>query len=604
MEDVRSPLKGAKPSSRRVGSRFLVRLRAQTRRGAQIDPVAPRRAPGLDEPHRHRPIFCALATGASLAIFFLLELPMEGGVLPLTCPTLDATGLPAYADGSRCESNMMLGVSVSLLDRLGAKNDIAIFERGEWWRLLSCTWLHTGVFHLLVNLVSTLCLGIGVERAFGWRRTAALYLFSGLSGAFASAALLPGVISVGGSASVFGLVGAYWADVLLNYVAARCTLRDAGVPHLVLATLPSLLVGVTPWIDNLMHIGGAVGGGALACLLLPRLNVEAAERGHGISASSRHRDGPRDAIAGRAPPLPSLPPPRVSPLSAASPLRRQPRAGAAWRELYTADGGAMDREVAAASTSIIASDGGLAARSKDGPRRRPSQGCAAAVQPQAQWPGATAGPSASGVEMTAQGCRASEAPPLKPLRPPPPVEVPDGDTMDSTFRDAPPHGGSGAVAASTTAAAAAARTRRADAIRRWWAWAGYANLNNAQLALVGGAALLILLGTGLALGAVVHDGVHSLLRSCGACGALSCVEVSAFSPDGQPWWSCCVAALPGSCTLEQHGVSTIVGVCNLTGAGQAFTRSCDTLAEPDRCRWDAGDPASTSALCRQLCFDC
>ena len=107
----------------------------------------------------------------------------------------------------------MLGPRMAVLDAMGAKNDVAIFEGGEWWRLLTCGWLHAGILHWLLNAAGVAALGVGVERAFGWWRTAVIYLLSALAGALASALFLPGVLSVGASGGVFGLIGAYVRDL-------------------------------------------------------------------------------------------------------------------------------------------------------------------------------------------------------------------------------------------------------------------------------------------------------------------------------------------------------------------------------------------------------
>ena len=49
---------------------------------------------------------------------------------------------------------------------------------------------------------------VPLERSFGSWRIGSLYLLSGIFGTMVSAVFLPEVLSVGASASVFGLVGA------------------------------------------------------------------------------------------------------------------------------------------------------------------------------------------------------------------------------------------------------------------------------------------------------------------------------------------------------------------------------------------------------------
>ena len=49
------------------------------------------------------------------------------------------------------------------------------------------------------------------------------------------------MVSVGASASCFGLVGAFWGELVINYVATDCSLRGTKVGTLVLFTLASLI---------------------------------------------------------------------------------------------------------------------------------------------------------------------------------------------------------------------------------------------------------------------------------------------------------------------------------------------------------------------------
>ena len=124
--------------------------------------------------------------------------------------------------------------------------------------MVSCNWLHAGVLHLLFNMMALGGLGAPLERKFGTWRLATLYVTSGLFGTVVSVIFLPNVISVGASASVFGLVGACWADVFINHFG-----RHKWPPSffaLLVATALNLAIGLTPWVDNFMHLGGFVAG--------------------------------------------------------------------------------------------------------------------------------------------------------------------------------------------------------------------------------------------------------------------------------------------------------------------------------------------------------
>jgi hypothetical protein len=114
-------------------------------------------------------------------------------------------------------------------------------------------------------------------------------------------------------------------------------------------------------------------------------------------------------------------------------------------------------------------------------------------------------------------------------------------------------------------------------------------LNATQRAVVAGAALFLLLCT-VGSVAATSSGVQGELRSCQFCKALNCADLG--------WWSCCLAVLPGSCTLELHA-DAILGTCDVDGL-RPFNATCD-LHTDSSCVWD---PSSTSRLCQRLCFDC
>ncbi|VVB17267.1 unnamed protein product [Arabis nemorensis] len=41
-----------------------------------------------------------------------------------------------------------------------------VVKGDEGWQLLSCNWLHGGVVHLLVNMLTLLFIGVRMEREF------------------------------------------------------------------------------------------------------------------------------------------------------------------------------------------------------------------------------------------------------------------------------------------------------------------------------------------------------------------------------------------------------------------------------------------------------
>jgi len=245
------------PSSRRSA------LRPSSARGppyvVQIDGVETLRERDMPPAKKpYQPVFCALAFLAC-SFAFVCQMQRNGWRFqPLTCPEVCA-GRPCNVDGTPCEANLLLGPTVAVLNAMGAKNDEAIFERNEWWRIIACNWLHAGLVHLAFNMAAIYQLGVDLEKAFGFWRVGTLYLCSGIFGTIVSIVFLPGVLSVGASASVFGLVGAAWADVIVNF-CARGTLKGSGICSLTIVTVLNVMVGLTPWVDNFMHLGGLIAG--------------------------------------------------------------------------------------------------------------------------------------------------------------------------------------------------------------------------------------------------------------------------------------------------------------------------------------------------------
>ena len=141
---------------------------------------------------------------------------------------------------------------------------------GEWWRLVSATFLHAGWDHLLGNCLVLYVVGMACEHAFGFVRTAAVYFTSGLTGSLLSGALSPGP-SVGASGAIFGLVAA--VVVVLYRHQKRFYLRDKriGFVLLVWAAYQISTGLLNPYIDNYGHVGGFAGGATAALLLEPSL---------------------------------------------------------------------------------------------------------------------------------------------------------------------------------------------------------------------------------------------------------------------------------------------------------------------------------------------
>lgn len=153
------------------------------------------------------------------------------------------------------------------LVRAGALHRESVVDDGELWRLVSATFLHGGIDHLLGNVVMLFILGMACEHGFGRPQFVVLYVASGVVGSLFS--LMGDRPSVGASGAIFGLAGAL--IVLFWRYRRRLHLRDGRIGF-VLAFWAGyqMLLGLTnPAIDNLAHLGGLLGGAATALVLRP-----------------------------------------------------------------------------------------------------------------------------------------------------------------------------------------------------------------------------------------------------------------------------------------------------------------------------------------------
>lgn len=150
-------------------------------------------------------------------------------------------------------SNLSLAV-------LGATGTRAIFGLHQWWTLVSASFLHGSLLHLLFNMIALYQIGPLVAREFGVNRMVIIYLLSGVLGFLVS--VLAGVWStIGASAAVCGLIGA-----MLYYGKHR----GGTYGQAVYSQIGGWAIGIAvfgfmvPGINNWGHGGGMAAGFLLA----------------------------------------------------------------------------------------------------------------------------------------------------------------------------------------------------------------------------------------------------------------------------------------------------------------------------------------------------
>lgn len=151
----------------------------------------------------------------------------------------------------------------------------------QFYRLLTSMFLHEGIFHIGLNMLSLYFVGVVTEQIFGHWRFLAIYLASGLIAALAQAFFLPaltpafdystGAFALGASGAIFGIFGAFGAFFLLYRRALGAAANIMLGQWAFWLVINILFTFGAPNIGIADHIGGLLSGMALATVLSPRL---------------------------------------------------------------------------------------------------------------------------------------------------------------------------------------------------------------------------------------------------------------------------------------------------------------------------------------------
>lgn len=150
-----------------------------------------------------------------------------------------------------------LEISANTLAMLGA-NNIMLVKNGEIWRLITASFLHVNLIHLILNLYSLRVIAPSVENLIGKTKFIFVYLISALTGSLMSLIFNgENIVSVGASGAIFGLMGA----LLYFGYHYRLFLNSAIKNQIVPVIVFNLAIGfISSGIDNAAHIGGLIGG--------------------------------------------------------------------------------------------------------------------------------------------------------------------------------------------------------------------------------------------------------------------------------------------------------------------------------------------------------
>ena len=134
-----------------------------------------------------------------------------------------------------------------------------LVKGGEYYRIITSAFLHGGVIHLLCNMYSLYVIGTQLETVLGKIKFSLVYILSIIAASLLSGVINAGsgIMSVGASGAIFGLLGA----LLYFGYHYRLYLGNAIVYQILPVIGINLIIGfTTPGIDNWAHLGGLAGG--------------------------------------------------------------------------------------------------------------------------------------------------------------------------------------------------------------------------------------------------------------------------------------------------------------------------------------------------------
>jgi membrane associated rhomboid family serine protease len=138
-------------------------------------------------------------------------------------------------------------------------------KNGEWWRLLTCTFLHGGIMHLFTNMYGLLFVGIFLEPLLGRKYFLIIYLVNGILASLASLFWHDTTVSIGASGAIFGMYGLFISFMLFKIFTPEFS-KAFLLSTLVFVGI-NLLMGLTGGIDNAAHIGGLISGFIIGILM-------------------------------------------------------------------------------------------------------------------------------------------------------------------------------------------------------------------------------------------------------------------------------------------------------------------------------------------------
>src|SRR5262249_55854280 len=139
--------------------------------------------------------------------------------------------------------------------------------RGEWWKLMTSCFVHLGLVHLAVNMVTLYVIGRMVEHIWGHWRFLYIYLVSGLGGSCAMLLVNPHGAGAGASGALWGVMSAEVTWMLVNRHHLPAALMSDWLRSRLSSFMINVFISMLPYVSAAAHFGGGFVG-ILAALLV------------------------------------------------------------------------------------------------------------------------------------------------------------------------------------------------------------------------------------------------------------------------------------------------------------------------------------------------
>ncbi len=149
----------------------------------------------------------------------------------------------------------------------GWLNIADVIDHGQWWRLLSCGFLHGGILHLGMNMYCLYVLGPLLEKLWGHAAFAVIYVASCIGGSAFALVFTPDANLVGALGAICGLLGSMitWVYLSRNHLPPH--ILSAWRSNLIQNVVLLVVISLLPHVSMAGHAGGGFTGAILAAPL-------------------------------------------------------------------------------------------------------------------------------------------------------------------------------------------------------------------------------------------------------------------------------------------------------------------------------------------------